>query len=106
VLASNLQVSGHLRLTGCSFDAEMALRGAKVAGGLLLDGARLRTPGGWSLDAERLQVAGDVNMNDGFSCEGGLRLVNAQTGGSLNLADARLSNPGGLASSRASSPSS
>jgi hypothetical protein len=97
MLASNLQVSGHLRLTGCSFDAEVSLRGAKIAGGLLLDGARMRNPGGWSLDAERLQVAGDVNLNDGFSCEGGLRLVNAQTGGSLNLAGARLSNPGGLA---------
>jgi hypothetical protein len=97
MLASNLQVSGHLRLTGCSFDGEVSLRGAKVAGGLLLDGARLSNPGGRSLDAERLQASGDVNMNDGFSSEGELWLVNARIGGSLALTGARLSNPGGRA---------
>jgi hypothetical protein len=97
MVASNLQVSGHLRLTGSFFDGEVSLRGAKVTGGLLLDGARMRNPGGWSLDAERLQVGGDVNMNDGFSSEGEVRLYGARIGGSLALSGARLSNPSGLA---------
>jgi hypothetical protein len=97
LLASNLRVNGHLRLSGCFLDGEVTLRGAKIAGGLLLERARMRGPAGWSLDGERLKVAGDVNMNEGFVSEGELRLFNAQIGGSLNLVGARVSAPDGRA---------
>jgi hypothetical protein len=97
LLASNLRVNGHLRLSGCSLDGEVTLRGAKIAGGLLLDGARMQGPAGRSLDGERLKVAGDVNMNQGFVSEGELRLFNAQIGGTLNLVEAQVSAPGGQA---------
>jgi len=93
MVASNLQVKGHLRLTGCSIGGEVRLRGARIAGALLLDGAQLHNPDGWSLDGERLTVGGDVNMHHGFVSQGEVRLYSAQIGGSLSLVEAHLSAP-------------
>jgi len=97
MVASGLRVNGHLRLLACSFHGQVTLRGASIAGALLLDGSRMSNPGGWSLDAERLKVAGDVHMNEGFISEGELRLFNARIGGWLSLVEARLSAPAKLA---------
>jgi hypothetical protein len=91
LVGSNLRVDGHLRMTGCSFTGEVALRGAKIAGGLLLDGAQMRPAGGFALDADRVEVAGDVLLDGGFSAQGEVRLSNARLGGSLALADAEIS---------------
>jgi hypothetical protein len=91
LVGSNLRVDGHLGLTGCSFTGEVTLRGAKIAGGLLLDGAQMRPADGFALDANRVEVAGDVLLDGGFSAQGEVRLSNARLGGSLALADADLS---------------
>jgi hypothetical protein len=94
LIGSNLRVDGHLRMTGCSFLGEVTLRGAKIAGGLLMDGARMRPAAGFALDADRVEVAGDALLDSGFSAHGEVRLSNARLGGSLALADAELSAPG------------
>ena len=93
LVGSNLRVDGHLRMTGCSFTGEVTLRGAKIAGGLLLDGAQMRPAGGFALDADRVEVAGDVLLDSGFSARGEVRLSNARLGGSLALAEADMSAP-------------
>jgi hypothetical protein len=95
LVGSNLRVDGHLRMTGCSFTGEVTLRGAKIAGSLLLDGAQMRPAGGFALDADRVEVAGDVLLDSGFSAQGEVRLSNARLGGSLALADADMSAPEG-----------
>lgn len=94
LLASNLTVRGHLRLADCSFTGEVRLRGAKIAGGMLLAGVSLSNPSGVAVNALRAEVAGDLSMVGGLTCEGEVLLAGARIGGSLLLGRARISAPG------------
>ena len=92
--AANLSVRGHLRLADCSFTGELRLRGAKVAGGMLLAGVSLSNPAGVALNALRAEIAGDLSMVGGLTCEGEVLLAGARVGGSLLLDRSRISAPG------------
>lgn len=94
LLASNLSVRGHLRLIDCSFTGEVRLRGAKIAGGMLLASASLSNPGEVALNLHQAEIAADLSMVGGLKCEGGIRLADASIGGSLTLDRARISAPG------------
>ncbi|MFC7586877.1 hypothetical protein ACFQYP_26440 [Nonomuraea antimicrobica] len=95
LVASNLQVEGNLRLTGCHVTGELRLPGARINGTLTMNGARLDHPGGAAVNAERLDVGGDLRAHDGFACDGELILTAARVGAALNLDGARLRAPAG-----------
>jgi hypothetical protein len=97
------------------------LAGARIGGDLVLSGARIErlpTPGppdpdpvaeesrmpvvpggivdaGACLVADRVQVAGNLELDDGLSTDGTIRLPNATVGGYLRLSGARLLGPHG-----------
>ncbi|WP_305783266.1 hypothetical protein [Symbioplanes lichenis] len=99
--AANATFAAHLRLTGSRITGPVMLSGASISNQLILDGAHIGKPGGDPqvpmLDGIRMRVDGDVRANDGFRCDGLVRLTNAEIAGSLRLEGAQLSNPGGRA---------
>ncbi|MGR6920713.1 hypothetical protein ACU635_41305 [[Actinomadura] parvosata] len=97
LVASNLQVEGDLRLTGCHVTGEVRLRSARVSSNFSLNGARLECPGGTALNAEHLDVGSNLLARDGFSGDGEIILTAARIGAAVNLEGARLRAPGGLA---------
>jgi hypothetical protein len=92
--AHGLETDGPLILTGISA-TEISLNGAEIAGQVDLGRAQLFNPGGIALLADRLCVASDLFVNDGFTVSGCVRLIGADVRGQLNLGGARLINPGG-----------
>jgi hypothetical protein len=94
--AANIQVDGHLRLSGCTFTGDVHLPGARVTGGVLLERARVTTADRRALNCERISVGGDIVARD-LVADGELRLVDATLGGRLNLNGCRLSAPGAIA---------
>ncbi|MEV4515690.1 hypothetical protein AB0K00_42900 [Dactylosporangium sp. NPDC049525] len=91
--AAGVTVAGHLRLSGIRCTGVVNLRGAKIAGGLLLDRAHLLQPGGTALLAERLELGGDLVAEHGFRAEGTLRLFQATVTGGIHLNDATVVAP-------------
>ncbi|GGM76568.1 hypothetical protein ACFFX1_06810 [Dactylosporangium sucinum] len=85
LVGAGLAVTGHLRLTHSTCDGALNLKGAKISGGLLLDGAELRKTGGTALSAERIEVGGDLVAEQGFRSDGTLRLFQATIGGGVHL---------------------
>lgn len=90
LLASHLWAEGSLRLTRCTTSGRVRLVATRVAGALILNGARLHDPDGEALNATRLQVDNDVLMRDGFTARGTIVLRSARIGGSIDLRSARL----------------
>jgi hypothetical protein len=80
-----------IRLERCWFDQPVNLAEARVPA-LRLPGCHL--PG---LRAEQLTTRGNLELNDGFTAMGEVRLHSAHIGGRLDLTTAALSNPGGPA---------
>lgn len=100
--ASHAVVDGTLRLSRCRCTGPVRLIGTRISGTLLLNGARFGTdpgPPGWAiaLSATRLTVGHDVVGHDGLTCDGEVRLNNAEIGGSIRFEGAQLRNPGGTA---------
>ncbi|MET7403103.1 hypothetical protein ABZS66_57460 [Dactylosporangium sp. NPDC005572] len=85
LVGAGLSVTGHLRLTHSRCAGALNLKGAKISGGLLLDGAELRRAGGNALSAERIEVGGDLVAEQGFRADGALRLFQATIGGGVHL---------------------
>ena len=81
-----------LVLSNCHFDASMSVQHAECAA-LYLNGSRLA--GG--VNADGLTTKGNVNLNNGFSAEGEVRLLGANIGGNLNCAGGKFHNLGGKA---------
>ncbi|WP_407564238.1 hypothetical protein [Streptomyces sp. 184] len=90
LLASHLWVEGPLRMTGCTTTGKIRLVATRIAGTLILAGARLHGPDGEALNATRLQVDNDILMGDGFTASGTIVLRSARIGGSIDLRTARL----------------
>ncbi|ATE57853.1 hypothetical protein CNX65_34850 [Actinosynnema pretiosum] len=107
--ASGVRVAGSLfcDAEGGRFTAEgrVLLDGARVGGNVVLSGARLRAstverpvlviPRGTAdeaaaLVADRIRVDGNVELDDGFTSTGTVRLPNAEIGGYLRLSGARI----------------
>ncbi|MFC9915966.1 hypothetical protein [Streptomyces sp. NPDC127197] len=76
-------------LRDCHFDEPVILSEA-TAPAIRLPGCHLA-----ALTAEQLRTTGSLELNDGFSAAGGIRLSGAGVGGSLNLSGARLIGTGG-----------
>ena len=90
LLASHLWAEGSLRLTGCTTSGKIRLVATRIAGTLILNGARLHGPEGEALNATRLQVDNDILMRDDFSAQGTVVLRSARVGGSVDMRAARL----------------
>lgn len=97
LIASNIQVEGNLRLTGCHVTGEVRLPSARINGNLILNGAHLDNPDGAAISAEHLDVGSNLRGQDGFRCEGEILLTAARVGAAVNIDGARLRAPGGLA---------
>ncbi|WP_344407516.1 hypothetical protein [Dactylosporangium fulvum] len=93
LVGAGMTVAGHLRLTRGRCTDVLNLKGAKIAGGLLLDGAHLTGPAGVALAAERLEVAGDLVAESGFRAQGTVRLFQATIGGGVHLDGAVITAP-------------
>ncbi len=75
----------------CRVLEPMDFRNGKV-GGLFCDGSHIA-----GLAADGLSAKGDINMRNGFSAEGEVRLLGAYIGGSLDCSKGRFQNPEGVA---------
>jgi hypothetical protein len=99
--ATGLRVDGDLYLDD-GFDAEGAgaaavlLVGARIGG--VVDGraARLYNPSAAALDAHRMQVAGEVRLDD-LAASGSVRLADTTVGGHLACPSATMTGDGGPA---------
>ena len=78
-------------LLGCWFEEPVNLAEASIPA-LRMPGCHL--PG---LRAAQLAVDGNLELNDGFTASGEVRLLGASIGGRLSFATASLANPGGIA---------
>ncbi|GGP38735.1 pentapeptide repeat-containing protein [Saccharothrix coeruleofusca] len=113
--ATGVQVAGTLfcDAEGGRFTAEgrVLLPGARVGGDVVFSGARLRSsavdrpvlviPRGTadeaaSLVADRVRVDGNVELDDGFTASGTVRLPGAEVGGYLRLSGAVIGRPEAL----------
>jgi hypothetical protein len=98
LLASNINVDGHLRLSDSTIVGELKLRGATINGALLLNRANLAGVGAeHAMDAERLTLAGDLVAKEDFHAEGTVRISASRISGAVNFDGARISAPQGLA---------
>ena len=70
---------------------------AHVGGRLLLVGTKIRTSAWRAIQADRIHVAGNMRLINGFEANSEIRLIGANIGGSLDLTGAQLGSKGGLA---------
>ncbi|MEU9001447.1 membrane-associated oxidoreductase [Streptomyces sp. NPDC048551] len=99
--AATVRVDVVLRLSCCHITGPVRLQGAKIDGGLFLQGAVIGPARGEAADEPPLQlnhveVGTDIIAND-LTVHGQLRLNGATVGGQVSLDRARLLNPGGIA---------
>ena len=93
----NLYSDNDIRLIGGTrVHGPIDLTDAEISGSLELTDARLVNPGGNTLHADRLQLAGAL-LGANLEVEGALRIPGLRTGGNVNLAGAWLHNPDGFA---------
>ncbi|UUU34003.1 oxidoreductase [Streptomyces sp. CA-210063] len=100
------RIGGRLDLHGTQVEARppsspfhrastaLSLVNAHVAGGIMLNKARLLAPDGWAMAAGGLVVEGGLFCRRGFVAVGEIRLLGAQLPGGLFLQGARLERPG------------
>jgi hypothetical protein len=124
-VGGSLHAGRHVGVPGLAFAAtgRVLLSGARIVGDLVFSGARIeraaeagavadaiqpdrvesRLPpvpvgiidAGTCVVADRVQVEGNLELDDGLSTDGTIRLPNATVGGYLRLSGARLSGPYG-----------
>ncbi len=86
-----------LTLHDCYLDRPVVLAEAR-APAIRLPGAHIRPPEGEpALNGEQLETRGNLELNNGFSARGEVRLLGATIGGQLDLSGATLTNPNGTA---------
>ncbi|MET7488962.1 membrane-associated oxidoreductase [Streptomyces sp. NPDC005538] len=96
--AHAMRVDGVLRLTRARFHGLVRLAGAKIAGSLFMESARIIAPDAEEPVLQLNQAAvGDDLRAAGLRTLGQIRLSGASVAGSVNLNTAHLSNPGGSA---------
>ena len=88
--ASNVQVERHLQFTGSTFDGEIKLGGARISGGLLLDGVKMK-----DLTGHRILTGGDLIL-DRAKADGLVSFYMGSVGGNFSLDEAELERPGKL----------
>jgi hypothetical protein len=93
---NQVTIEDELCATGLRTHGETRLSGATVAGSVDLQGAELRNPGGFVLNAEALEVGANV-LGRRLTAHGRIDMRGARIPGRLDLLYSRLSNPGGTA---------
>ena len=81
-----------LKFDKCHFDTVVGMQHAECAG-LYLNGSRLAQ----GLHADGLTTKGNVNLSNGFSAKGEVRLLSANIGRDLSCIGGKFNNPGGCA---------
>ena len=94
--ADRLDARGDLLFRSATVRGLIALRGSRIGGDLVFDGATLENPGDRVLSAERCAVRGSVFLR-GAKVRGVLALPGARIGGDLDLIGAALERPDGMA---------
>lgn len=69
---------------GLRAEGTVRIIGARIAGGVFLEGAALYRPGGVGLCADEVSTT-RILCSDGFTCEGEVQLRGAQVSGEVNL---------------------
>jgi hypothetical protein len=80
---------GFFARRGVRTEGSVRIIGARVAGGIFFEGARLHQPGGVGLCADEV-VTTRILCSDGFCCDGELQVRGAQVSGEVNLFGASL----------------
>lgn len=94
--ANRLDARGDLLFRAANIRGRIDLRGARIGGDLIFDGARLDAPGERVLQAERASVRGGALFR-GAAIRGGIALPGARIGGALDLTGATAERPAALA---------
>jgi hypothetical protein len=94
--ANRLDARGDLLFRSATIRGRVELRGARIGGDMVFDGARLDRPDDIALRAERISVRGSALFR-GASVRGGLSLNGGRIGGDLDLVGATIENPEGPA---------
>ncbi len=94
--ANRLDARGDLLFRSATIRGRIELRGARIGGDMVFDGARLDGAGGAVLQAERISVRGGALFR-GAVVRGGIALPGARIGGDLDLIGATVERPDGLA---------
>ncbi len=92
--ADRLEARGDLLFRSATVSGPISLRGARIGGDLVFDGATLDYPGDRALGAERISVRGGVMLR-GATVRGSVAFPGARIGGDLDLIGAVLERPGG-----------
>ncbi len=82
-LGKGLEVAGEVRLSGARIEGDLIATGARLHGSIDRVGERLT-----ALNLDRVQVAGHVLLDGGFSAAGMVRLERARIGGDFDGSDA------------------
>jgi hypothetical protein len=89
--AKQLETRGSLELDrGFTTYSQVNLRGARIGGDLVLDGATLNNPDGVALDASGLTVQQSMVCGEGFTARGEVDMRGARIGGDLVFTGATL----------------
>ncbi len=94
--ADRLEARGDLLFRSATVRGPISLRGSRIGGDLVFDGATLDNPHDRALSAERCSVRGSVLLR-GAKVRGSLALPGARIGADLDLIGANLERPDGLA---------
>lgn len=94
--ADRLQARGDLLFRAATLSGPIALRGARIGGDLVFDGATLDHPDERCLDAERISVQGGALIR-GARIRGALALPGSRIGGHLDLLGSTIERPAGVA---------
>jgi hypothetical protein len=87
--ANRLEARGDLLFRSATVRGAILLRGSRIGGDLVFDGATLENPGERALAGERCSVRGGVLMR-GATVRGGVALPGARIGGDLDLIGLRI----------------
>jgi hypothetical protein len=94
--AERVEARGDLLFRSSTIDGTIALRGGRIGGDLIFDGATLSFPGGRAISAERISVRGGVLLR-GTVVRGGVAFPGARIGGDLDFIGAILETTDGPA---------
>jgi hypothetical protein len=94
--ADRIEARGDLLFRSATVTGPINLRGARIGGDLVFDGATLDHPDERCLNAERISVQGGALIR-GAQVRGALALPGSRIGGHLDLVGARIERPEGFA---------
>jgi hypothetical protein len=94
--ADRIEARGDIYLRSANVSGAIGLRGARLGGELVADGAEVAKPDGVALNAERLEARGGFLLR-GAVIRGGIAVPGVRLGGGLNAIGARVERPGGMA---------